>query len=201
MTWRDVRFATLRTASGLSPGRNSNEPIWCCHDGEQFRNERDAHDIVRSLPQGWYTDDERETAIGIVAGLPHGRFLAGYRWTSNDERVYFGEIFDDERVYFGEIFDDEDNAARAADGHAEAFAEVEREYSERWSAAQRLQDDIEEETERLRALRLDHSAHVVARKFNDAHERAAHDCREQVADVIATIREKRAELIPYSGML
>ena len=62
---------------------------------------------------GWYTDSyQDETAVGIIASLPHGRFIAGYRWTSNDERVYFGEVFANE-----------DDAARMADEHARVFAE------------------------------------------------------------------------------
>lgn len=140
MTWRDVRFATLKSSSGMGQGFDDKTPVWYCHDaGAQLRNERDCSEIVRSLPQGWYVDEwQDDTAIGIVAGLPHGRFLAGYRLTMNDERVYFGEIFDDEG-----------DAARMADEHARIVGESESEYAakeraemEREDAAQ-LQEDAD----------------------------------------------------------
>jgi hypothetical protein len=140
MTWRDVRFATLRSSSGLDQGLNDETPIWYTTD-EQFRNERDAHDVARLGHHGWFTDAEgfpEDLAIGIVAGLPHGRFLTGYRLTMNDERVYFGEIFDDEG-----------DAARMADEHARIVGESESEYAakeraemEREDAAQ-LQEDAD----------------------------------------------------------
>src|SRR5215208_2474779 len=115
-TWREARswgFHNWEKAHGtLDQGKQKDgSPIWYTHTGEYFRNELDAHDIVRSLPRGWFTDtDCSETAIGIVAALPHGRFLAGYRWTSNGERVYFPEVFTDA-----------EDAASAADTYAEDF--------------------------------------------------------------------------------
>lgn len=116
--WRGVRRWTLDNyadayCSGISQGSDGKSPIWYSHGGEQFRNERDANDVIRLSHTGWYTDSyQDETAVGIVASLPHGRFIAGYRWTSNDERVYFDEVFTDE-----------EDAARMADEHARVFAE------------------------------------------------------------------------------
>lgn len=138
LTWRNVRFARLTSHSGLGQGFNGTGcaavPVWYCHDGEQFRNERDACQIVRLGHTGWYTDvDEGETAIGIVAGLSHGRFIAGYRLTMNDERVYFSELFDNER-----------EAAHMADEHARIIGERESEYAARDRAAQKLDSSIEE---------------------------------------------------------
>jgi hypothetical protein len=97
----------------LHQGFNNQSPVWYSHQGEQFRNERDANDVLLLSHTGWFTDRyQDETAVGIIASLPHGRFIAGYRWSSNDERVYFGEIFIDET-----------EAAQMADEHARIFAE------------------------------------------------------------------------------
>ncbi len=142
MTWRDVRFAKLTSDSALQSGTNEGEPIWYCHSGAQFRNEVDADDVedVRINHTGWFTDvDCDEKAIGIVASLPHGRFLAGYRWTSNDERVYYGEIYTDRK-----------DAAHAADSLAETFADTAREDDEKFQAARELEDENETAFNRLR---------------------------------------------------
>ena len=68
------------------------------------------------------TDSEGyDKAIGIVASLTRGRYIAGYRWTSNDERVYFDGVFTDES-----------EAARMADEHARVFADSAREDNARY---------------------------------------------------------------------
>ena len=61
------------------------------------------------------------------------------KWSTNGERVYFGEVFADESA-----------AAQRADQSAESFAEVEREHVARYSAAQALEDDNECYLTRLR---------------------------------------------------
>ena len=129
-TWRSVRGWTHKNWQSafatLSRGLNDGKPVWYSHGGPEFRNERDADDVIDLNHTGWFTDtDCSDKAVGIVARLTHGRFLAGYRWTSNDERVYFPEVFTDEN-----------DAARRADSHAEWFAEQAREDSERFDAMQ-----------------------------------------------------------------
>ncbi|MNK49865.1 hypothetical protein D3C87_687300 [compost metagenome] len=132
--WADAYAAMHRGTD--TDGAN----VWVTHCGEYFRDEQDAHDVLRDLHRGWFTDTmQDEKAIGIIARLPHGRFLAGYRWTSNDERVYFGDVHTDA-----------DEAAHAADGHAEAFAEMAREDAERWDEARDLETAIEDSLMRLR---------------------------------------------------
>lgn len=131
--WRGARHWTLKGYESayafLSQGANGKTPIWYSHQAPDFRDERDCHDIIRAHygrmhHTGWFTDaNGDETAIGIVCRLTHGRFIAGYRWTSNDERVYFGEVFTDDV-----------DAAQMADEHARVFAESEREHSERFRA-------------------------------------------------------------------
>lgn len=175
-TWRDVRYANLRNASGLSQGLNDGAPVWYCHDdGAQFRNERDAADIVDMRHTGYYTDgdDCSETAVGIVASLPHGRFIAGYRLTMNDERVYFPEVHDTER-----------DAALMADEHARIIGEQESEYSNRWREAYDLQESINELTQELgKSLALRHHPrfsspdeirHII-QQIRDARETLARD--------------------------
>lgn len=116
--WRGARHWTMKNyatayCNGINQGFDGESPIWCIHGGEQFRNERDACDVIRLRHTGWYTDSyQEETTVGIVASLPHGRFIAGYRRTSNDERVYFDDVFTNE-----------DDAACMADEHARVFAE------------------------------------------------------------------------------
>ena len=122
--WRGARSYTLGSfAAAYCSGLNQGKGQWHAHMGEQFRNEFDVHSVTGFKYHAWHTNCEgSELAIGIVASLPHARFIAGYRWTSNDERVYFPEIFDD----------DEDSM-RMADEHARVFAELARCHDERFS--------------------------------------------------------------------
>ena len=85
--------------------------------------------------KGWYTDEfgDGDTIRGIVVYLSHGRAVAG--WCMGVGMC--GEIFTDE------VFTDDKQAARRADGIAEAAAENEREYQEQEN------ERIREEEERL----------------------------------------------------
>ena len=178
-SWRDIRRATYTDVSAycgaLSQGFNGTDnyktPIWHAHTGEQFRHERFCDDVARIGHNGWFTDTEgREKARGIVGSLPHNRYIAGYHWSSNDERVYFPEVYDDET-----------EAARAADSHAESFAESAREDSERFDATQ----DAERETEeKERAFKLA----FRARHVSADHAELARDALEELRiarDVLA----------------
>ena len=200
--WRGARHYTLggyAWAHGeLSQGSNDGRPVWYSMNGEYFRNERDAHSIARLGHTGWYTDDfQDETAVGIVASLPHGRFIAGYRLTMNDERVYFGRVYDDAR-----------DAAHMADEHARVIAEREREYAERFTAALALADRIEEAESKLDELRAEHTGEIAARNMAEhATTRAtaairAANIRRDVSDLIADIRNWRDTLATeYRGVL
>lgn len=177
--WKGARRYTMACyphayCAGLNPGFNGGDygktAVWYSHTGPNFRDESDAQNGTR----GWYTDSEgSETAIGIVCRLPHGRFIAGYRWTSNDERVYFPDIFDDES-----------DAARMADEHARIFAESAREDSERFNAMQDAEiaaDDAEKTLLDFWALRR-----IGRRDSDDARhaiEKLRRD-RETLADAI-----------------
>lgn len=172
--WRGARRYTLKSYAGAyCSGIRQGSGQWYSHGGEQFRNERDAHDCEGGPDHtGWYTDvHQHETAIGIVASLTHGRFISGYRWTGNDERVYFPEVFTDES-----------DAARMADGHARVFAESVKEDSERFDAAQKLEIDTEDAMQRLReCLVLRHTAGMPRVK-------------DEISELLETIRCNRETL-------
>lgn len=178
--WRGARHTTLKGFREYYGCFSSGVNQWYSHTGPEFRNEQDSSEINRRLPRGWYTDAYAdEMAIGIVAQLPHGRLIAGYRWTSNDERVYFPEIFDDPA-----------DAARAADGHAEQFAESAREHSERFNAADALQSKIDTNLQRLREC-------VALR-----HRRCMEYVRDEISELIESIRNDRETLATeYRGVL
>ena len=175
--WRSARTSTLKSYAAsfgaLDQGSQGNTPIWYCHTGPQFRNERDACDInSRGIEhEGWYTDtDCSDTAIGIVGMLTHGRYIAGYRWTSNGEHVYFPEVFTDEN-----------DAARMADEHARVFADNARDDSERFNAMQDAElaaDDAEKTFRKEYALR-----HHSAGSMDDARDalQALREARETLA--------------------
>lgn len=176
-TWRDVRRYTLGSwraafCDGLSQGLDDKAPIWYSHGGEQFRDERNATDILESRHTGYYTNtDASETARGIVARLPHGRFIAGHFWSDNGERVYFPDVFDDKR-----------DAAHFADGRAEWFAEQSREDSARYNEARDLETKIEDGLIRLReCIALRHSACMEY-------------VRDEIRELCETIRETRETL-------
>lgn len=175
-TWRDVRGTTYKTLNsyvgGLSRGFNNGEPIWYCHTGEQFRDEKFADECTDGpRHRGWFTDIHGdEKARGIVGRLTHGRFIAGYWWSDNGERVYFSEIFDDET-----------DATQKADEHARIFAESAQKDNARFEAMTLAEFDCEEkllEVQKAFALR--------------------HDWRfggfERVAHAIEELREAREEL-------
>lgn len=181
-SWRDARewnFGNWRHAFGeLSQGFNGTDsnktPIWYCHTGEQFRNEQFA-DEVQDSPikhRGWYSNEDCSSKVrGVVGQLTHGRYIAGYHWSDNGERVYFGEVFDDLR-----------EAARAADSHAEAYAEAAREDAEKYQAARRLEEETEDALTRLREC-------IVLR-----HTQCMDYIRDEIAELIETIRTNRETL-------
>jgi hypothetical protein len=184
--WRRVReygFHNWASAfADFSQGFNgANElnrvPVWFAHTGEQFRDERFA-DECDEAPRyvkdnrGWFSDnDQNATMRGIVARLTHGRFIAGYHWSENGERVYFQDVFDSEY-----------DACKAADSHAESIAESEREYNAHWQAARDLENENESTLQRLReCLALRNNACFTA-------------LRDEARDLMETIRKNRATL-------
>ena len=172
-SWRDIRGTNYKSVAAycgaLSQGFDGTDKyktqIWYSHTGEQFRNERYADEIPEAYIRhtGWFTDtDGSEKARGIVGRIPHNRYIAGYHWSSNNERVYFPEVYDDET-----------EAARAADSHAEAFAESAREDSERFDA---MQDAERETEEKERTFKLA----FMARHVSAEHAELAREALEEL---------------------
>lgn len=172
--WRGARHYSVGSyEASYSHGIYQGAGQWYSHGGEQFRDERDAGDVLKGWHSGgWFTDtDGQETAVGIVARLPHGRFIAGYRWTSNDERVYFPEIHTDEN-----------DAARMADEHARVFAESAREDDEKQHEALNLEEKTADQLQRLReCLALRHHACMAY-------------VRGEIAELLEGIRNNRETL-------
>lgn len=150
-TWREARkwgFHNWQAAyATLSQGYNTENagtkwekrtPVWYCHTGEQFRDERDAHECDGGPRHtGWFcNDDQSNKCVGIIGRLHHGLFIIGYRLTDSGERVYFNSVCHSE-----------DEAARSADMLAQAYAEEERDYNERFLAAAELRQSITDKLE------------------------------------------------------
>ena len=167
-TWRTVRYATLTHTGGMSQGMNGGAPIWYAYTGSAFRREV----YAREGGAGWYTDvDCTMKARGIVVRLPHGKFLAGYEWDDNGERVYFPEIFDSET-----------EAAHQADRHAESFADDCREHDAKYHEAQTLQTEAEDLAQ--------HLAEKLALRNNPRFPGA----REEARELLTELRETRERL-------
>ena len=167
-TWRTRRYPTLKHAGGLHRGMNGGAPVWYSDTGAAFRREV----YARKGGAGWYTDvDCAMKARGIVVRLPHEKFLAGYEWEDNGERVYFPEIFDSET-----------EAARRADSHAESFADACREHDAKYREAQKLQDEAGD------------MAHQLAEKLALRNNPRFPDAREEARELLAELRELRQRL-------
>ena len=195
-SWRDVRgttHANLRAyTADLDQGFNDEGygkvPVWYCHTGPQFRDEKFVHECeeFHGNHTGWYTNhdgtvykDGSGLARGIVGRLTHGRLIAGYWWGDNGERVYFPEVYDDLS-----------DAIESADDHARVFAESTQEDSAKQHAIFELEEKrTEVETEILdlkarlcEALALRHNQYfsymkkrigVLTEDIRDAKERIA----------------------------
>lgn len=186
--WRAARTSTLLTdCDSFGAGYNTENagtkyekkiPVWYTHGGAVFRDERYADDIEGAHIDhtGWFADVDCSNKVrGIVGRLSHGRFIAGYAVSDTGERVYFAQVFTDES-----------DAATHADKEAEKYAETEREYSERYQAAQDLDHEISEVSRNV--------ARMFKLRHTDGFDSAA-DYRE-LEDGIAelrTLKDKRAE--------
>lgn len=158
--------------------------VWYSHTGPNFRDEMYCDEVPgmsRTIKHtGWFTDTfEDSKARGIVARLTHGRFIAGYEWDSNGERVYFDAVHDNER-----------DAALMADEHARVFAESAREHSEKFEVAREIEDENEERFARLREC--------IALRNNPCFKHL----REEASELIEAIKDARETLrTDYAGVL
>lgn len=175
-SWRNVRRWGLHNWQSAFCTFSAGAGQWYSHTGPEFRNERDA--------RGAYsTDDDGESAVGIIANLSHGRFIAGYRWTSNDERVYFPDVFDDES-----------DAAHMAGEHARVFAESAYEDSQRFRAMADAESLVESKESDLCDAWQEYRAAWCGYLADARHARAAIKARERVSELISDLRAFRREL-------
>jgi hypothetical protein len=173
--WQDVRRWRLSNWRGaycaLSQGKQSNgEAIWYTHTGAIFRSEQYAETMDSAIRHcGWFTNrDGDEVARGIVGRLTHGRFVAGYEWSCNGERIYFDKIHDDEC-----------DAARMADEHARVFAERAVADDARFNAMIAAENAVEDAKHQLRKL-------WPARHVSEP-------LRQDVRELIAALRDRCTE--------
>jgi len=188
-SWRDIRGATYKNVASyvgiLDRGFNTidgrKHEVAYTFCGPYFDREYYIDELPDSpiSHRGWYTDnDGRATARGIVAMLSRGRFLAGYKWSDNGERVYFLTVETDLR-----------DAIRAADYYANKFAESEREYRQRYDEAREIACEIEESMERLREC--------IALRNNPCFVKLRNEARE----IIGRIHDMRKTLrTEYAGI-
>lgn len=145
---------------------------------------------------GWFADDMQENIfIPKVWRLTHGRMIAGYESSAWDT----GRI---ER----KIYTDDAEAWRAADHMAERDAEKERDYCERWNAAQRVNDDREQAREALQRARAEAGGLVlVLRELPQTAEsraticRLVRECRQRMAAALTAINEATDTLAEYAA--
>lgn len=183
--------ASKQKVIGYSPQSKDNGYRWIEHASRGLRVVGTAHDIFRDTGRrmnhdGWYLDPlgGGETVHGAVLQLParHGR--AQYVPAVSDP--WNGDCYlADFRNVFDAPGDDTEqarrDAARAADGMAESYAETEREYRTQETARML----IEEARERIAAERKE--AHALA-----AEMRAARALRPRMPVICAALRESMA---------
>lgn len=200
-TWREQRSYGLDNWEGaygmMSQGKQDEETIYCTHNKTPyFRNERECQKAYTYINHnGWYTQVDGwggDLAVGIVGGLSHGRFIAGYRWSSNGESVWWPEIFSGD--------DAEKEAAQAADRHAERFAEICRDDDEKFQAASTLDAEIEEALGELKDTRPELWLALAARECEKTSEKTRLAAQKQIASIrksahrlIGQIRQHRTE--------
>lgn len=140
-----------------------------------------ADEVARTLHsravdhKGWFTDDDMQSEVyrGIVYQLParHGaaQYVYGYADPNNDDCALLS--FDVET----DLLD----AARSADGFAEAFADDARSYNAAWSAGQ-LYRDLGDNVTEMRKEAL-----AIAAEMREARKAAV-----QAPTICATVRNQ-----------
>lgn len=180
-TWRNMRYSTFADSRGLSDGFNgegrSREAVWVTFDRDDLPGRMSYVDKTEGAHvdhRGWYTRDDGDSGVyrGFILRLSHGRMLAGYHSTDNDEYVIYTTIYDETR-----------ECAYAADRNAELMAESERDYQREGDAARDCQDATETALQRLRECLALRNRACMAYVRDEIHE---------LVETIRTNREKLA---------
>ena len=186
----NISLQTLRkyakSPEELYIGKNDGEPVFY-YFGDLLPFAW-ADGVCRDIRHtGWFTNADGETfdgygkARGSVIQLPTspgfhcGRFLAGYWCGDNDESVIWPELYKDET-----------EAARAADSHAEAFAESAREDSERFDAMQDAERETEEKEQEFNLA-------FMARRVSAEHTELAREALEELRSARAVLASATAD--------
>ena len=124
--------------------------------------------------KGWFADAEdtgdQGVIRGFIAAISHGRFLAGYHWSDNDEWV----------LYCDTAYTDAAIAAHTADEHARVYAEQCRESDARFQAMVRAEEFVEDHTR-------DAQDAIAARNTTVRN-------RQWARDAVENLRQSRKEL-------
>lgn len=186
----NVTFKTLKkhdpTANwneGFNLRVNGKEPVFYTHAASGLP-EWKSWEVLNNRQGGWYTNHDGTTykdgsglAHGLVLmlpnspGFPEGRFLAGYLWGDN------GEI-----CMYPEIFREKEEAARKADSHAKAFAELCQEDSYKFEQFRKLEEAVEEESKRVEEC------------FTLRNYKKFKHLREEVSELCKSIRKTKKRM-------
>jgi hypothetical protein len=179
--WRKARHWRFKSWEAayciLSQGFNGTDahkvPIWYEHGGGSFRHERTYSDVIsHNRHTAWYTDaDCSDTCTGIIARLTHGRFIAGYLMSMNDERVWFDNIFHDQK-----------EAAQMADEHARVVAEHEQEYDQRWQEANQIGEKMDDAKKRRTECLILARSYALDSPFRNEYRGEAAELKTKISD-------------------
>lgn len=131
---------------------------------------------------GWYGDSEYQENlhIGVVARLPHSRFIAGYYVDNSETYVWFDEVWSNRR-----------DAAYCADEHARVAAEIEDEYQQKCNEAMRLDSLIEKKLADV--LDIAEEMRFLAQLECPYARNKRPKLRSEASDIITDIRALRTE--------
>jgi hypothetical protein len=148
-----------------------------------------AHDVMRHAGRrmdhtGWYTDPRGDGGliVGHVLRLPGRGYVPGAMDTDSDGVT----------CWPCEVYDTPEDAARAADSHAERIAEREREYREAWQHGQECAElDSEAADLRREILAITADLRTARRAVAEVSGAVARLCERARADVRADLAQIR----------
>ena len=120
---RELRRVCGNYYHAPKPNSNNGRGFYLGGTGQPFTRWQWADEVdgARIDHRGWFCDDECDQTIrGIVAALPHGRYLAG--WAMGEQMA---------ASIGATVYTDAVEAAQAADEEARIAAEREREYRQK----------------------------------------------------------------------
>ena len=127
---RTFRAIYVTAGNPITP-KTATAMFYLDSDFQPFTRWKWCDDVANIKHTGWFCDEYCDSKIrGIVANLPHGKYLAG--WSTGEGMA--------SEVDYSYIYDDIKDAAYAADSMAEYAAEQEREYQEEQAELEREEE-------------------------------------------------------------